>query len=83
LLALTLAYVFYVVISKNPKCNFIVILCLAFILKSTWNFSHQVIDFIQTKTAIYKINLLQNDKEIQNIFSNYQQYPKQGQKFIL
>jgi hypothetical protein len=83
LLALTLAYVFYVVISKNPKCNFIVILCLAFILKSTWNFSHQIIDFIQTKTTIYKINLLQNDKEIQNIFSNYQQYPKQGQKFIL
>ncbi|MBI2792664.1 MAG: hypothetical protein HYX61_11965 [Gammaproteobacteria bacterium] len=83
LFALTVAYVFYVLISKNPKCNLIVILCLAFILKSVWFFSHQVIDFIQTKTAVYKINLLQNDKEIKNAFSSYQQYPEQEQKFIL
>jgi hypothetical protein len=83
LLAFTLAYIYYVFISKSPKCNLYVIICLAFILKNAWFFSHQTIDFVKTKTAIYKINLLHDANEIEKIYSSLQQYPKIQQKFIL
>ncbi|MGD9592417.1 MAG: hypothetical protein AB7V32_07850 [Candidatus Berkiella sp.] len=81
--AVASAYVLGVIHAKSPKLNVFFLLCLIVTIRLIWVFGEQVMDVMNTKFAIYEINLLQKPDNIEEKFNAYQSFPRAYQAYIL
>lgn len=81
--AILLAYLLTVVAIKSPKLNFFVLIFLAITLRFVWVFTESFIEVMNTKMALYEINMLHDANMLNDKFNTYQTFPKASQPFIL
>ena len=81
--AIPLAYLLTVVAIKSPKLNLFVLIFLVITVRLVWGFSESFLEVMNTKMALYEINLLHDANMLNDKFNSYQTFPIASQPFIL